>query len=615
MYARFDIVWPDGEHESDLRVGVDALAFGLGTLAMSGSIFGPRTHRILNRGHGGAMVSNGSGRNLARRRVDNYAQFTRKFSLGDGPSNFVSSYYISTESGKMLGTLVALAVARMRNLESFVWDMPTGIIREAWEALSSLGHDSDGHQTPTNLESVWVRCHDSKVIRAPSQNSHFFLPINELSARYDLLRDSFRQIEHPNFSILPPLKSISVLCIDELAYFEELSILLLNSLGRLRELRIGISEFSELAKKRVDDAGEETFLNEPGSTALGANGVLGMLMSKICRCYRHPVADLDHRRGASHTHSVSIYDRLDAPMPAPLALPIGPIPSIVPGVPLLSDDTLPVQAPAKQESPPPIVYVPASLPASRPNLVHQPSRKELAPREGDVAKEAATEHENAKASRDRYERHRKEPPTERRLKLHVLALEHVPLSVYVLKRAIDWTVLTDITLLNCNSDEKLWGALSKAFPPQVKDSTGSSPTRSNTTNDYPLRLKRVHTTGVSAELIIFLRDTLAPNSLEGLFLQDRHPYPPGEKITINSIYKGPLRRHRQSLQKVSLGSGYGWNNKGPWKKTWLLNREALAFITSGKMSSLRELVVSVDHKDWVGTHLHMDYQQFQANKQ
>ena len=57
---------------------------------------------------------------------NNYSMYTRKFSLGNGPSDWVQDYMITKESGKMLGTLVALAVARMVNLETFVWDMQIG---------------------------------------------------------------------------------------------------------------------------------------------------------------------------------------------------------------------------------------------------------------------------------------------------------------------------------------------------------------------------------------------------------------------------------------------------------------------------------------------------------
>jgi hypothetical protein len=35
----------------------------------------------------------------------------------------------------------------------------------------------------------------------------------------------------------------------------------------------------------------------------------------------------------------------------------------------------------------------------------------------------------------------------------------------------------------------------------------------------------------------------------------------------------------------------------------MMNREILTFITSGRMSSLRELAVSIDYKDWVSHRL------------
>jgi hypothetical protein len=69
---------------------------------------------------------------------------------------------ITKESGKMLGTLVALAVARMINLETFIWDMPTGVLRDVWLALSSLQDKSPpGH---CRLERVLVRWHDNYAV-------------------------------------------------------------------------------------------------------------------------------------------------------------------------------------------------------------------------------------------------------------------------------------------------------------------------------------------------------------------------------------------------------------------------------------------------------------------
>ena len=50
------------------------------------------------------------------RRGNYFSQFTKKFSLGNGPTEWVAEYLVTKDSGKMLGTLVALSVARMPNL-------------------------------------------------------------------------------------------------------------------------------------------------------------------------------------------------------------------------------------------------------------------------------------------------------------------------------------------------------------------------------------------------------------------------------------------------------------------------------------------------------------------
>lgn len=66
---------------------------------------------------------------------------------------------INKESGKMLGTLVALAVAKMVNLETFIWDMPTGVLAEIFLALASLPDNFESGEC--HLERVWVRWHDN----------------------------------------------------------------------------------------------------------------------------------------------------------------------------------------------------------------------------------------------------------------------------------------------------------------------------------------------------------------------------------------------------------------------------------------------------------------------
>jgi hypothetical protein len=118
---------------------------------------------------------------------------------------------------------------------------------------------------------------------------------------------------------------------------------------------------------------------------------------------------------------------------------------------------------------------------------------------------------------------------------------------------------------------------------------------------YHLNLKRVHTNTVSPSLISFLKDTLAPNSLEVLFLQEGRTYT--STVGVDAIYRGPLRRHRQSLKKVLIDSSEKAPDGHPtsssrWRR-WMLTRDILAFICSGKMTSLRELGMALDYHDWV----------------
>ncbi|KAL8805434.1 MAG: hypothetical protein Q9182_002000 [Xanthomendoza sp. 2 TL-2023] len=215
---------------------------------------------------------------------------------------------------------------------------------------------------------------------------------------------------------------------------------------------------------------------------------------------------------------------------------------------------------------------------------------------------------------------------DRRLRLEVLELERVNLAVPVLQRAVDWSNVTTLTLLHCDSHEQLWKAFRRTYTPRVvstrpvgssqlavrgksRVSAGNPPTSAPEAipaSEYRLRLRRLHTNTVSPALILFLKDTLAPNSLETLFLQDggivdssgalgRGPY--DSMVTIDSIYRGPLRRHRLSLKKVLIDSTQRARDHVKWRK-WKLDREALSYVTSGKMSALREISCSLDYKDW-----------------
>jgi hypothetical protein len=124
IYSRFDIVWPEANSPSESRVGVDALTYGLATLVMAPDVFGEQSYQQRNSScsHcpscGPRRLSTMSSRTpLQVRRGNHFARHTKKFSLGNGPTEWVHEYSITKEGGKMLGTLVALAIGRMRNLE------------------------------------------------------------------------------------------------------------------------------------------------------------------------------------------------------------------------------------------------------------------------------------------------------------------------------------------------------------------------------------------------------------------------------------------------------------------------------------------------------------------
>lgn len=133
IYSRFDIVWPDTLNSAEPRAGVDALTYGLATLVMREDLFENILHpdptscgaacQSLSCSHCGLVTYlSQSAKNTSQprrlRRGNYFSQFVRKFSLGNGPPDWVQEYLVTKESGKMLGTLVALSVARMPNLVS-----------------------------------------------------------------------------------------------------------------------------------------------------------------------------------------------------------------------------------------------------------------------------------------------------------------------------------------------------------------------------------------------------------------------------------------------------------------------------------------------------------------
>jgi hypothetical protein len=564
---------------------------------------------------------------VPRRRFGNYyGQFTKKFSLGNGPQAWVQEYMITKEGGKMLGTLVALAIARMINLETFVWDMPTGVLRDVWLALSSLAHRSDGEEC--RLERLWIRWHDNTIdapvpppappmilnnqnlppppnMTHPSGLGTVQPPVAVVPPYTPSSVTALDRVEHPTFSAIPALKSLSVLDIDELPYLDEMSILIARSQRKLRELRVGIAPHAQQRDwvtvwegdglQQVDYNVTTTAANSIGEKRLG--GVLGILVGRIHNM-RHSEESQSHKSVA-----VNIMERPPGAIPVKAAI-TNPLPSIASltlheraaeqdvdhfgnpmedstiteGVSLFNDDQPPSTEPVTQA----------------PNVDRARTRAHSVPA-------AASETLHTQDA----ECQSAEPLLNGKLKLEVLELERVPLSVSVLRRAFDWSILSTLTLLHCSNHEQLWKVLRRTYTPRsaYPGSPSSKAYKASYTlrSDYQLNLKRIHTNTVSPSLISFLKETLAPNSLEVLFLQEGRSY--ASTVTVDAIYRGPMRRHRASLKKLMIDSG----EKGPdghtttssrWRR-WMLNREILTFITSGRMNSLRELAVSIDYKDWV----------------
>lgn len=134
IYSRFDIVWPDAHSTSEPRNGVDALTYGLATLVMREDLFNYIPPHAGQSGQSSCVEFTCNHCGMANdmsiaslqpksemrrpRRGNLFSQYTRKFSLGNGPTDWVQEYLISKEGGKMLGTLIALTIARMPNLET-----------------------------------------------------------------------------------------------------------------------------------------------------------------------------------------------------------------------------------------------------------------------------------------------------------------------------------------------------------------------------------------------------------------------------------------------------------------------------------------------------------------
>ncbi|ESZ90036.1 hypothetical protein SBOR_9579 [Sclerotinia borealis F-4128] len=676
IYSRFDIVWPDAHATSDPRTGVDALTYGLSTLCTGNAFTNSNPAQAFVCKHCGTDNSTDCSHGVkpelssAPGRIGNeYPQFTRKFSLGNGPTDWVQEYLITKESGKMLGTLVALAVARMINLETFVWDMPTGVLRDVWLALSSLQYKSTNQEC--RLERVWVRWHDNTeaIQISPTQNpSSPAITTNQMLAGTIMssigwvvpsgsstssptptqpIQYSQGRVEFPTLSVLPPLRSLSVLDIDEIDYLDEMSVLVERSKDKLRELRIGISTKAIHRDFALpwDGPGLQQVDHEakwPGASRIGERrlgGVLGIILGRVFDVRNKRKTKNERKVGGPKLNSfVSNSQQLDqqngnntAEDAVPeisgdgymesgwsnkesLVASGGPNPTGI-AFNIEADSLLDNVDPDQEQPLSSTLLTPHSdmdsltalisehqLTSNNDITVHdilQPHIPSDIPAEPPLRRSQSLNRKHAhfpeispSAARDRLEG---------KLRLQTLELERVPLSVYVLQRAFDWSVLTNLTILDCPQHDKLWFTLRKHFAPSPIGNHTS--TKHSSQMLYHLNLKKVHTDAASPSLISFLKETLAPNTLETLFLQDRKRAT-NSSVTIESIYRGPLKRHRASLKKLLLDSSErlprnvnSSAESSKWK-AWMPNRDVLNFITSGRMSSLRELSIAIDYKDW-----------------
>lgn len=581
IYSRFDIVWPDAHATNDPRTGVDALTYGLATLCMGDVLTQQNPNKSFTCLHCGTVNSPDcthipiSAPGNGQRRLGNqYPQFTRKFSLGNGPADWVQEYLITKESGKMLGTLVALAVARMVNLEAFVWDMPTGVLRDVWLALASL--ETRNPNKECRLERVWVRWHDNSDAANPSAppapsntgqqmfsgstmtSVGWTVPLG--SANPSPLRALAQShVEYPTLSVLPPLKSLSVLDIDELDYLDEMSILIAKSKNRLRELRVGISAKAVSREFAIAWDGQDLQQVDhkaqwPGASTIGERrlgGVLGVLLGRIFDIRKKPRAARSEKKDpiavASSTPMPMEAQHIETQVPFPIDMQNGESLSDqhlhTPEASLEEDwagkdnasateGTLNTDAhhitdpaftnmhldPAQSDMESLNALISAHGLHSTPN---EEALADLQPITGADPTLRRVHTQSQKQSKFSEIKSAERERLDGRLRLQTLELERIPLSVSVLQKGFDWSVLTNLTILDCAQHDRLWVMLRRHFQPTPIGPGHSSRHSSSAAMQYHLNLKKIHTDAVSPSLISFLKETLAPNTLETLFLQDR----------------------------------------------------------------------------------------------
>jgi hypothetical protein len=613
--------------QTESRAGVDALTYGLATLVKGQEVFGEAAFQRDRERRRNRPERFGEFAHLypaRRRRLGNYyAQYTKKFSLGNGPADCVREYLITKEGGKMLGTLVALAVARMKNLEAFVWDMPTGVLRDVWLALSALGDrdDDEDHR----LEKLWVRWHNNwqtETVDSPPPPPNIPPPNIGNSTRQTQTQDRtvpaaaetatlplIDRVEHPTFSVLPELKSLTVLEIDELAYLDEMAILIARSSPILKELRIGIARHArnlDWTKNwegdqhhQVDHSTTWTIASKIGDKRL--QGVMGVLVGRMHNLrnnaettriemgmkYLAKVQERLQKTTKEDAVQHATISNLDAMVTdAVLDVPIGL--TSMENISVNADPTIQlasVQAPLSD-----------SLPAVLASVADLSLQSPAAPSwaRTPYSTEKVIPLRPAKQLRSESKANEKNGPyLNGCLRLETLELERVNLSLPVFKHVFDFTTITNLTLINCQGHERLWKDLRLRYAPGNRRKAS----RYMVLPQGALSLKKIHTDTPSNAFLRFVKETLRPNTLETLFIQDRW----GVQVNISAIFKNAVRRHRSSLKRLLIDSSQleevFAEPSNRWRK-WRLTRKMVAYVTSGRMTSLRELAVNIDYADW-----------------
>lgn len=597
IYSSFDILWPeDLDAFPSASDGVDSFTRGLTTFAL-GNRFAQTIHRL-------------QGRQSSRREVlrNTYAHFTRNFAISDGPLPWVSGYTIATEDGKTLSTLVSLAVQKMINLESFKWDMPTGLTSDVFMALASLDDQPD--HRPCKLEQIWVRWHDSRTGGISSPSSVFlddgpaptsppqppppvpFPPdqppsppssgpesIGSLNVNPSMLPRrrvpySDSRVEYPTFSVLPPVKSLAALEIDQLQYLDEISLLVERSKPILKELRLSIATKAK-DQEFVQLKGDQNKLQQvdrgarwPGESNIGdrrLGGVLGVVLGRVYDLRENWLRDSNGDKGSS--------------IPPTQTTTAGPA---TPAIPEDAEDA---------------DLAPMEMGSRSGPQVDDSGRETVS--QGSAIRVSDTSQSSMKAPKAPA---KKSQPGDK-LALERLELARIQIHTWLCVHALDWTVLTSLTILQCPGQEKLWKALREQFQPtlvNVRPRRASSKQAPREVWQYHLKLRSLHVDITTFSMMNFLNSTLAPNSLEDLFLHDRRrtAAPP---VTFRQIFQ-TIKRQHSSLKRLLLDSSHAnrtlgrADNRLPY---WSLTSEMIHYMASGKMESLRELSAVIEGEDLV----------------